>query len=169
MTRRELTRLTVTQLRELSGQNNLPKYQHHSRRLRKADLVEQLADAMEPTYRVLPQSDLVAVGNGARKWRYTDHGDRVLSAGYVEYQVLRVIGTESDPTEIRYADPEEPEQSWRSRYRARDAVARRLVSERQARTSAPTKQPRKRWKAPSQRMLDSRWGGGHAVRAAVGV
>ena len=169
MSKSELSRMTVKELRELCGRHGLPKYQRAGKRLVKADLVAQLADSSESTYRVAPVSELVSVSNGARKWRETDHGDRILSAGYVEYKVLRIIGTEQDPTEVRYADPADPGRSWRSKYRARDAVARRELTESQARTSAPTKQPRKRWKAPSQRMLDSRWAGGRVITAAVGV
>ena len=132
MSKSELSRMTVKELRELCGRHGLPKYQWAGKRLVKADLVAQLADTTEPTYRVAPVSELVTVSNGAMKWRETDHGDRVKSAGYVEYQVLRVIGTDDDPTEVRYADPVDSSRSWRSRYTARDTVARRLVRERQA-------------------------------------
>lgn len=42
MTRRQLTALTVPQLRDLARAAGLPVYQHRGRRLRKADLVAQL-------------------------------------------------------------------------------------------------------------------------------
>ena len=93
MTRNELAKMTVPELRAMCGDCSLPKYQHRGRRLRKADLVAQLLDVIEPTYQLLPKTELVVVGNGARKWRYTDHGDRVLSTAYISYDVLRVIGT----------------------------------------------------------------------------
>ena len=206
MTRRELEALTVPALRALAGEKGLPKYQRRGRRLRKADLVtqlaevmcqvywaipqadlaaqladamysvywvlpenlvEQLAEAMEPTYRVEPATKLIRVGNGAKRYpggtkTITDVDDdgfrckrvvRIESKTYREYEVLRIF---SEDAADRFADPQNPSKTWASKYRARDAVARRELLESHARRPAPTSQPRNRWTVPSQQMLDNR-------------
>ena len=175
MTHQELTQLTVPELRGLAGEYGLPKYQRAGKRLVKADLVEQLMTATTATYRVQPANEPITVSNGARKWRYNDHGDRVLSAAYCEYEVLKVIGSDSDPLAVRFADPADPSRTWASRYTARDAVARRLLRERQAEQAKShagndrAAQAKRRRLVPSQRQLASMWDGSHAYASSVGV
>ena len=176
MTRRQLELLTVPELRRRCGEHGLRKYQHKGQRLRKADLIEQLAAASEMVYRVQPVTELVTVGNGARKWRVTEDGRRLQSAAYTEYIVLRIIGTEDDPTEVRYADPSEPDRSWKSRYRARQAIQERLIRERNSRqANGPSRKERvttgrRRRQVVSQQLLDSRGRrGGLMVGFSVGA
>ena len=129
----------------------------------------------EPVYRILPAIEIIKVSNGARKYRTTDRGDRVLSAAYTEYSILRIVGTEDDPSEVRYADPSNPAVSWRSRYRARQAVQERLIHERNkqhANGQGPGERrtaSKARRRVPTQSELDSRWAGSHAASMAVGV
>ena len=176
MTRRQLELLTVPELRRRCGEHGLRKYQHKGQRLRKADLIEQLAAAIELVYRVQPVTELVTVSNGAKKWRVTEDGRRVQSAAYAEYQVVKVIGTDDNPCEARFADPAEPDRTWRSKYRARRAVQERLCHEQNARQAlSHYSQDRcpaggARRSVPSQEQLDSRGRrGGLMVGFSVGV
>lgn len=154
MTRTNLHRLTVPQLRQLCGERGLPKYQSAGIRLRKADLINQLDNSMKSsTYRVLPAYEKIKVGNGARKWRTTLNGIKVLSAAYQEYEILKMIDDS-----IRYADPANPSKTYKTKIAARKAVQQRLIDEsnRIDRKIEETKsRSRRRWM--TQQEIDGRF------------
>lgn len=164
MTKTQLNKKTVTQLRALCGQRGLPKYQSRGRRLRKADLVKQLlapSAVLQPTEEVYgvesTTTHYVKLGpKGVRKYRQTSTGVVVKSPAWRLFEVMVIVDHETGAK--RYADPVDPDTTWSRPYPARDAVARRILAAELAKPKKPAKkQPKLKRRVLSQRELDSMW------------